>query len=208
MTNDELLALIGSALSHQPQAAAGGYLVCHTPHVAEFAYLGRVYDPVSAERARTWATRSHHLGNPYLSFVTDVANGLRIANLSLYGVVEQIDRATGPGVGQPISLDYGNVVERPTHLDASDMVIGAVVGWSSRGSYVMDRLGAVRLVHCSNGDDVAAEWPNLKGMLAAELTRIGKLHDPHGRELTTSTDLMHPKGQRWETEIEPGSARH
>lgn len=208
MTRDDLLALITTSFSHRPQRVADGFLFCHTPQVAEFAYLGRVYDPVSSKSARAWATRARNQENPYLSFLTEVANGVRIANISLYGVIEQIDRSVGPGVGQPISLDYGNVVERPANLDDSDMVIGGIVGWSSRGAYVIGHEGAVRLVHYSNGGDVADEWPNLNAMLGAELTRIAELHDRDGRKLTTSTDLMHPHGRRWETEIEPGSARH
>ena len=208
MTRDDLLDLIAAKFSHRPQPVPGGFLFCHTPHVAEFAYLGRVYDPASPRRARAWATRAHDHGNPYLGFLTEVANGVRIANLSLYGVIEQIDRSAGPGIGQPISLDYGNVVERPPNLDDSDMVIGGIVGWSSKGDYVMARDGQVRLVHPQNGRDVADEWPSLDAMLHAELARIAELHDGDGRELGTSTDLMHPDGRRWETEIEPGSTRH
>jgi hypothetical protein len=208
MTEDDLLALIATSLSHRPQPVAGGFLFCHTPHVAEFAYLGRVYDPVSTERARAWFIEAHDPGNPYRSFVTEVANGLRIANISLYGVIEQIDRSVGPAIGQPISLDHGNLIERPANLPDTDMVIGGIVGWSSRGAYVMGRDGAVRLVHYANGNDVADEWPTLEAMLRAELTRLAELHDPEGRELSTSTDLMHPNGRRWETEIEPGSVGH
>ena len=208
MTTADLLALIATSFSHRPQPVAGGVLFCHTPHVGELAYLGRVYDPVSTERARAWSARAHNQRNPYVSFVTAVANGLRIANIDLYGVIEQIDRSIGPGIGQPISLDYGNLVERPANLHDTDMVIGAIVGWSSRGAYVMTHEGAVRLVHYSNGGDVADEWPNLEAMLRAELTRVAELHDPEGRELCPSADLMHPNGRRWETKSEPGSVRH
>ena len=208
MTTDDLLALIAASLLHQPQSVAGGYLFCHTPHVGQYAYLGRVYDPVATEQARAWFAEADNPANPYLSFVTGVANGLHIANISLYGVIGQIDRSVGPGVGQPISLDYGNLFERPANLGDTDLVIGAIVGWSSSGAYVMDHDGAVRLVHSLNGDDVADEWPDLEAMLRAELTRLAKLHDPGGHQLSTYTDMMHPNGRHWETEVEPGSLRH
>jgi hypothetical protein len=208
MTSDDLLALLATTLSHRPEPARGGYLFCHTPHVGKFAYLCRVYDPVSGTRARAWFDKPHHSGHPYLSFVTEVANGLRVASISLYGVIEQIDRSVGLGVGQPISLDHGSLFERPAHLDETDIVIGSTVGWSSTGAFVMDHKGAVRLVHALNGGDVADQWPSLEAMLRAELPRLAGQYDAEGRLLTTYTDLMHPNGRRWETELEPGSARH
>jgi hypothetical protein len=206
MTRDKLLALIADAFCQEPQLAPGGVLFCHKPEVAEFAYLARVYDPAPPNQVRAWAT-AHDRENLYLSFLTEAANGLAVANVNLFGVIEQVDRS-GRGAGQPISLDYGNVVERPARLDESDLVIGGIVGWSSRGSFVMDREGAVRLTHHQDGADVAARWPDLLTMLHSELTRIARLHDRDGRELGTSTDLMHPNGRRWETKVEPGSTRH
>jgi hypothetical protein len=178
----------------------------HTPHVADFAYLARVYDAAPADQVRAWAT-AHNRDNPYLSFLTEVANGLEVASVSLFGVVEQIDRS-GWRAGQAISLDYGNFVERPSGLKETDLVIGGIVGWSSRGCYVMDREGSVRLTHHQDGADAAAKWPDLPNMLHSELTRMARLHDREGRQLGTSTCLMHPQGRRWETEVEPGSTKH
>jgi hypothetical protein len=206
MTRDDLLALIAGVFRHEPQLAPGGVLVGHTPHVAEFAYLARVYDPAPPDQVRAWAT-AHDMENPYLSFLAEVANGLRVANVSLRGVITHIDRSVR-GVGQPVSVDHGNIFGRPASLDQTDMVIGGIVGWSSKGSYVMDREGTVRLTHHLDGADVAAGWPDLHSMLRSELTRIARLHDRQGRELGTSTDLMHPKGRHWETKVEPGSTRH
>ena len=208
MTKDDLLTLFAANLSCPPQPAAGGHLYCHAPHAGKFAYLGRVYDPVSSMRAVDWFAEAGHPGHPYFSFVTEVANGLRVASISLYGVIGQIDRSVGPGVGQPISLDYGNLLERPMNLGDTDMIIGGIVGWSSRGNFVMDQKGAVRLVHFLNGDDVADEWSSLEGMLRAELPRLASQHDAEGRLLTTNADLMHPNGRRWETEMEPANTRH
>ena len=206
MTRDDLLALVADTICQEPQLAPGGVLFCHTPHIAEFAYLARVYDPAPADPVRAW-TKAHDRENPYLIFLREVANGLVFGNLGLFGVIEQIDRS-GRGAGQAISLDHGNTWERPVNLDDRDMVIGGIVGWSSRGSYVMEREGAVRLTHHQDGAEIAGRWPDLHTMLRSELTRIARLHDREGRKLGTSTDLMHPNGRRWETEVEPGSTRH
>lgn len=206
MKREDLLALVADAFHQEAQLTCGGVLFCHTPHVGVFAYLARIYDAAPPGQVAAWA-RAHKRSNPYLSFLTDVANGLRVANVDLFGVIEQIDRLS-LGAGQAVSLDYGNVVERPASLDETDMVIGGIVGWSSRGSYVMDQEGAVRLTHHQDGADVADQWPDLPSMLRAELTRIARLHDGEGRELGASTDLMHPNGRRWETKVEPGSTQH
>ncbi|HTU10095.1 MAG TPA: hypothetical protein VMG08_04270 [Allosphingosinicella sp.] len=207
MTRDELIALVATSLSHRPEPVPGGCLFCHIPHVAEFAYLGRIYDPVSTERASAAFAEARNPGNPYFRFATQVANGLRIANISLYGVVEGIDRSV-MGIGQPISLRYGNVIERPAGLRETDMVVGGIVGWSSTGAFVMADDATVRLVHARDGADVADAWPSLEAMLRAELIRLAAVHDGDGRELCAATDLMHPSGRRWETEIEPGRLRH
>src|SRR6187549_1174059 len=122
MTSDDLLALLATSLSVRPQRVRGGFLFRHTPHVGEFAYLSRLYDPVSDAFARAWLAETDHPGNPYRAFVTEIANGLRFANISLHGVIGRIDRSVGHGIGQPISLDFGNLIERPVNLDETDMV--------------------------------------------------------------------------------------
>ena len=208
MTRDDLLTLVATSFSQCPQSVAGGTLFCSTPHQGDTAYLGRIYDPLSHDRAVAWLSKADQPGNPYRSFLTTVANGLNVANLTLYGVVEEIDRSAGHGIGQPISLDYGNLVERPGDLSSDDLVIGGMVGWSSRGVYVLDRDSRVRLAHPENGADVAAYWSDLEAMLEAEFARLAQHFNSEGRELSSHTALMHPNGRRWETEIEPGSKPH
>src|SRR6218665_1574126 len=107
MTRDELLALVATSFSHQSEPVPGGDLFCHIPHTGEFGYLARIYDPISSERADIGFAEAYNPGHPYFEFVTGVANGLRISTLSLHGVIEQIDR-TSSGIGQPVSLRYGN----------------------------------------------------------------------------------------------------
>ena len=199
MTLSDIVALIASVTGHRAMEAPGGYLVCATPHVGEFSYLGRIYDPVPM-LASEWAKLQQFGKHPYLTFLTEAANGLRYANISLYGVVAQIDRSIGPHVGHPISLDYGNVFGRPSGLSADSMVIGGIVGWSSKGHYVMDQTGAVSLVNCLDADDIVTDWPNLRAMLISEIGRVTELHDVNGQELVSATELMHPAGRVWETE--------
>lgn len=208
MTSSDIVALMASATGHQPVEAFGGYLLCATPHVGEFAHLGRVYEPVCSQHVSEWAD-AHQFGmHPYFAFLTEAANGLRFANISLNGVIKHIDRSVGLHVGQPISLDHGNVLDRPAGLNAGNIVIGSIVGWSSRGQYVMDQTGAVSLVNCLDTSDMAADWPDLRAMLIAEIGRVAELHDADGRELVSATELMHPAGRKWELEAEPRNSVH
>lgn len=208
MTSSDIVALIASVTGHPPLETSGGYLMCATPHVGEFSYLGRVYDPVCVTLANEWAKRQQIGKHPYLAFLTAAANGLRFANISLYGVIDHIDRSVSLNIGQPISLDYGNVADRQAGLSPDIIVIGSVVGWSSKGDYIMDQTGAVSLVNSLDACDIAADWPNLRAMLISEIGRVSELHDVNGRELSTATELMHPAGRRWETKDEPVSSLH
>lgn len=208
INREDLLNLISQTLRHEPQPARGGHLFCHTPHVADFAYLGRVYDPISPSVATEWFNDSGAAPNAYFGFLTKAANGLRLMNISLRGVIGALDRSVGFHTGQPISLDYGNRFERPPGLAGTDIVIGGLVGWSSKGDYVMNADGAVRLVSTFDGEDVADQWPSLEAMLRAEVRRVAGLHDSSGQLLGSHTALMHPNGRRWETETEPGSSSH
>ncbi len=208
MTSSDIVALIASVTGHHPMEASGGYLICATPHVGEFSYLGRIYDPVRSTLPTDWAELQHIGKHPYLTFLTEAANGLRYANISLYGVVTHIDRSVGLHVGQPISLDYGNVLEKPAGLSPDSIVIGSIVGWSSKGSYVMGQTGAVSLVNFLDADDIATESASLRAMLISEIGRVTELHDINGQELVSATELMHPAGRLWETEDEPRKRAH
>lgn len=208
MTRTALLALISFRLGHTGFPTTGGALFCHQPQYGQFSYLGRVYEPASADIVQQWADGADHTGSPYLSFLEQAANGLSIANINLFGIVPTIDRTVGAHAGQPISLDYGNLVERPARLGRADTVIGSVVGWSSKGRYIMKSDGTVRLTHADDADDVADEWASLTAMLEAELTRVAEAHDADGTCLLSATRLMHPAGRRWETKTEPGTTLH
>ncbi|MFZ5721133.1 MAG: hypothetical protein ACOY5Y_16865 [Pseudomonadota bacterium] len=203
MTRDKLVALLSFGVDAEPELIEGGVRICHTPFVAPLAYLHRIYPPLSRgdiiDLKQSLAVPN--LGG-YGEFLAVVGNGARIFNLSLGGFVRQLNRSLH-GLGQPISLDYGNVVERPSGLEDNALVIGGVTGWSSRGVFVQLASGEILLTHAKDGCDVAARWPSLDALLADEILRLSKLHDRMGRSLVGSTELMHPGGRRWETEPEP-----
>lgn len=162
MTRDELLALVADAFGQEPQPAIGGVLFCHSPHVAKFAYLARVYHPAPPDQVRAWAT-AHDQENPYLSFLTKVGNGLRVANVNLFGVIAQIDRS-GRGAGQAISLEFFNTIggKRTLSIRCRYTLRAGLVSWhdSNRSALRRHRQAKVR---CSSW------W----GMPSIEGTKVG-----------------------------------
>jgi len=131
-----------------------------------------------------------------------VGNGARLFQLSLYGLIGQLNRSPTDPLGQPISVRYGNVTERPEGLDDDAFAIGGMTGWSSRGCLIMTASGEVLLVHPVDGRDVAAGWASLDLMLEKEIARCAPLYDRAGRLLAPHVEVMHPGGRRWETSAE------
>lgn len=205
MTRDELLRLLQTGLDASPEYVGGGLLLCHRRSVAPLAYLHRIYPVLTQQEVSELESRlARPIPADHRAFLQTIGNGARFYSaFGLNGLVRRIDRSMGDGLGQPISLDYGNVNERPRGLDDDTVAIGGMVGWSSRGVLVMDRRGSIALVHPVDGQDVAASWDNLDNMLRSEIARLSPLHDSSGRSLVADTALMHPGGQRWETKPEP-----
>jgi len=204
MTREKLVALLSDGLDARPEFIGGGVLLCHIPAIGPLAYLHRVYPILTPEDFDALVSR---VGRPvprgYSDFLHRVGNGARLFKLSLDGFVGQLRRSATDSLGQPISLDYGNVVERPSGLDDDTFAIGGMVGWSSRGCLIMEPSGEVLLVHSVDGQDVAARWPDLDAMLESEIARCSSLYDRAGRRLVSATDPMHPGGRKWETKTEP-----
>lgn len=204
MTRDKLLALLSSGLDARPIAIGDGVLLCHTPFVAPLAYLHRIYPALSPkELAILDGELGRNVPKNYGDFLCSVGNGASLFGMSLYGFVGQLRRDPTDPLGQPISLRFGNAIERPNGLDEDTFAIGGMVGWSSKGTLVMEPTGEVLLVHHRDGRDVAARWSDLDAMLEEEIARRSPLYDRAGRSLASATETMHPAGRKWETREEP-----
>lgn len=204
MSREKLLALLSNRLEAHPTFIDGGVVLCHTPFVAPQAYLHTIYPVLApAQFEQVEGTIARTLPEDYHGFLRLVGNGARLYNLSLYGLVGQLRRDATDPLGQPISLRYGNLVERPLGLQEDAVAIGGMVGWSSRGLLIMQPGGEVLLIHPLDSNDVAARWPDLDGMLHDEIARLSGLYDSKGRLTASVTETMHPAGRRWETSAEP-----
>jgi hypothetical protein len=204
LTREQLIELLTKGVSAKPEFIKGGLRLCHRPHVAPLAFLHKIFPVISANDVNYL---EQQLGRPappaYVAFLTKVGNGAQLFGMDLFGFVDRIDRSMDGRLGQPISLRYGNEVERPNELADSDFGIGGISGWSSRGTLVMGEAGDVRLVHPVDGRDVAATWPSLDDMIQSEIARLSKLYDRGGKSLSSFTENMHPGGRKWEEKNEP-----
>jgi len=204
MTRDRLLALLSEGLDASPIAVGDGVLLCHRPFEAPLAYLHRIYPSLSSEQfASLERDLDRRVPKNYCDFLCTVGNGASLFGMSLYGYVDQLRRDATDPLGQPISLGYGNTVERPSEMDAETFAIGGMVGWSSRGKLLMEPSGEVLLVHHRDGRDIAARWPSLDTMIEEEVARRSTLYDRTGRSVASATEAMHPGGRKWETSSEP-----
>jgi hypothetical protein len=184
----------------------GGLAVCHRPQVAPMAYLHLVYPPLS--EAAIDAADEHYsrpIPAAYRAFL-GCANGCRLfegfdlgGSLLQNDGAEHIDRSLANVLGHPISLSYGNSVERPSGLSETVLIIGGMTGWNARGALAMTQAGDVALVHPDDGHDVAVRWPSLEAMLLSEIERRGAMFDAAGVRLASPQELMPPEARRWET---------
>lgn len=186
----------------------GGLQVCHTPDKGAHAYLHWVFPGLPEERlVQTEAAYDRPLPAEYRRFL-GWANGARFfGHLALRGSHirgtdrDSLDRS-GVGIGQPVSLDYGNPIGRPIGAPVTAWVIGSVSGWSGQGSLLLNQAGEVRL--CSNADagDVAAVWGSFGEMLLQEFDRMNDLVGDRGEPLVDYVEFLPEGGRRWETSRE------
>ncbi|MBP6014629.1 MAG: hypothetical protein KBA31_20545 [Alphaproteobacteria bacterium] len=182
------------------QFGSGGVCIGPTPWEGSNAYLHEVYEPLTLAEVR--GLEVHYrttLSDGMRGFFLN-ANGASLFGsiLSISGVVGLIDRKVTGGIRQPISLDYGNVVERPRGLERSDFVFGGIIGDSVVGQLVVATNGGVRLVHPTNGKDVGDGWDTFESFIFGEIDRLSALHSTSGQFLGSPSDRLPPKARRWE----------
>lgn len=182
----------------------GGLTVCHTPGVAPQAWLHRFYPGLSEERlAQTEAAYDRPLPAEYRRFL-GWANGADLfAHLGLNGSHvrgaqgDLLDRS-GVGIGQPVSLDYGNQIGWPAGASPTAWVIGTISGWSGQGYLLLNQSGEVRLCALTDASNVAVTWPSLSDMVFSEFDRMAAITGDHGEPLAPDDHFLPEPARRWE----------
>lgn len=189
----------------------GGLEVGHVPAEGTQAYLHTLYPGLSEDRlAATEAAYDRALPGEYRRFLA-WSNGawlfrhLGLNGSHIHGTERELIDRSGVGVGQPVSLDYGNQFGWPRHAPYTAWVLGTVSGWSGQGYLLLRQDGAVTLCGLTDADDVAASWGSFSHMLFSEFDRMAALVGDDGAMLGRCVDFLPEAARRWENKPEPKS---
>jgi hypothetical protein len=177
---------------------AGAFATGHTPQVAPFAYLCRWYPGIHPERQRAAEEECGQRMHPsYWEFLTST-NGADLLGVSLHGVLGGfLDRSGTSVVGQPISIRYQNMVERPHYVPEGHLGIGAINGeWVSQGHLYLTAKGQVELYN-ARLNMIGARWDSLQDFMMDEIPRRLTLFDDAGDEIR-GTKRLPGNTENWE----------
>ncbi|MDX6750491.1 hypothetical protein SH611_11790 [Geminicoccaceae bacterium 1502E] len=183
----------------------GGRLIAHLPHKAPLFWMHRLYPALDEERI---AALEEELEREVPGSFRDLLlrmNGARLfcPFLNIFGGDTSRRRDPTYVMGEPISLRYGNVIERARNLPSVAFCIGSMVGNAIACRYYLFGDGTVRLVRQHDASHVAAEWPDIQTMLLAETQRLGTLHDAEGETLVEAHEIWPDAAKSWDRPSEP-----
>lgn len=161
----------------------GVRLIGKTPDRGAMAYLHSVYEPLDDDQISLLEQKISRPLPPALRSFYQKANGLRMfsGELSIQGLRHDYSRElTDEGTYQPISLEYGNVLEEVQGY-SSDMVF---FGWymMDPGFKVFIRDGEEKVIMCPrrHTEPTLCEWPSFETFLLSEANRLAKLFNENG----------------------------
>lgn len=187
-----------SAGQFQPERVGGGWRFGQGLETRPLDYLHKLYLPVSGDAAEVISAVA---GRPppaaFLDFLT-VCNGASLfrGRISITGLVLAVSRAID-GLGQPVSLHYGNTVERSPNLRDEDFRIGGLIGASVVASVAMCPDGHVKIVHPSQVGPSVADFPSLKAFLEAMVAHYGPFFDAAGLSASSGDEMMPLAARPW-----------
>ncbi len=172
----------------------GAFKTGHAPHQFPHFYLFVRYAGLNKEGIQAAEQEcDRYILEPYKEFLTHM-NGARVLGVSLNGVIGSVVDRSGQGIGQPISLRYENVIDRPLYIPKGHLGIGGINGdWYSSGRLYLTSTGEVELYN-SKFDLIGARWSSLADFISDEIPRRLDLYDetglekPGGKKLPGDTD--------------------
>lgn len=127
--HQKLVTLLSGTADGQPSMVEGGFLWMPRPEIAPKAYRHRVYDGLSETGLREVELRYGARANKYALEWLSAANGARLFDgaLVLKGLVTSEKRDPTSPLGQPISLDFGNLLGIPSYVGADQFLAGTFI---------------------------------------------------------------------------------
>ncbi|WAC59782.1 hypothetical protein [Brevundimonas sp. SL130] len=141
----KLATLLSGTADGQPVMVEGGFLWMPRPEIAPAAYRHRVYDGLNADGLRQVEGRYGARANKYALEWLSAANGARLFDgaLILKGLVASEKRDPTSPLGQPISLDFGNLLGNPTFASADHFIAGTFIFEDDLLPIILDSNGEV-----------------------------------------------------------------
>lgn len=158
----------------------GAFMTGHEPHQFPHFYLFRKYAGLNEEGIQAAEQEcDRHIPEPYKELLRHM-NGANVLGISLHGAIGSLVDRSGQGIGQPITIRYQNVIERPDYVPQGHLGIGAINGdWYSQGHLYLSSTGEVELYN-ARFDLIGARWPSLANFLSDEIPRRLDFHDKAG----------------------------
>lgn len=143
------------------------------------AYLHEVYSGLRANQIYQLEALIGRKLPPDLRVLYEQANGMSLFydSLSIRGLREDYSRALS--VRLPVSLEYGNVIDRPEGQEKSGVDYVRFGFYSDDGSELAIALDGRREIYAFPRyrlQPVLFEWPDLESMLLSEIDRMADLY--------------------------------
>jgi hypothetical protein len=153
----------------------------HQPSLGEKAFLITVFSPASeGEIANFEKDNVLRIPEQYRSFLT-IHNGAKFFHrLDFGGVIVRVSRDSVRLDRKPISLAYGNGLERNPFVPDSHFAFGGIADYSASGEYFLTVQGKVEFWPCDSDTPIDGGWSSLSEMLQSEILRIESMCDHNG----------------------------
>lgn len=161
----KLATLLSGSADGEPIVVEGGFLWMARPDIAPKAYRHRVYDGLEEGKLQEVVQRYGRRANAAALAWLASANGARLfdGTVVLKGFVSSDVRDSKSALGQPISLDFGNIIGIPKFISADQFVAGTVILGDDLLPIVLDEQGRVSVFH---DEREVNSWPSIYDFLS------------------------------------------
>lgn len=170
------------------------------------AYLHALYAPITSEQIDTLGKKIARTIPADIRDLLQHCNGLSLfaGSLSIGGLRFNYSRKLSDEERQPVSLEYGNVIERPLagenggeHFADNSLEIRFGFYSKDPGAKLMMKLDGDRRVYAVPRDRIGPvlyEWSDLPALLSSEVDRMAGLYQTDH----ASVDMFNPMPAPWQ----------
>lgn len=171
-----------SYLGIEESNLTGVTLIGKAPHIAEEAWLNRIYTPITSDEIyKIESAIKKKIPMSYAQFLTKYSNGLNILgdSLCLFGYRANYIRDTN-AAWQPYSIADLNKFDKPRNSTDNMFFIGS---YDSDGSFLY--MTPDQRVHfCKSADSKSMiSWDSIYSMLVSEIERLYTLFNSKGVQI-------------------------